>query len=449
MTRILYWAAPALLLVVSAPAQALEAETHAGLTEQAAFGSTLHRRLAERLGRTMGLYEPLRLQLHTERGDGDADADLRQRLRQLDPEGGYAPEGGRQTALGWLVAGAVLEAVPAVRSRNHFFDPRDGQGLHQDQDSSALRTRIAAASSGIGSIRGVFTGANFDGTGRSALDWLQAPRSENDWGLRRFLDERERAGAAERRLDRDDATARSLLAAGAIVRLLEELGDPAMVRNDYREAFERQGGPFGRFLAARYGRLGVPEPSHAGTPTRLLDLFHSPSGRGLADRTQRRFFSPGTLPPSTVYPQPAGRLHDGYLVSDEVSALARVTPAGAVLDERCHLAYAKLLLPEIAEYAAAALDLLFRGHLELRARDGRVRAVVRELPLGTGSLAWYVDDSDGKRRLIDRRTLDGAGVGDVVLEAELPSAARRLTLVFRGRDGVGDELVIVEELPIL
>jgi len=434
-------------IAASTPAFALEASTHAGLTEQAAFASGLHRRLAERLGRTMGLYEPLRLQLRTG-GTSDGDADLKERLRQLDPEGGYTPEGDKQTALGWLVAGAVLESVPAARMRNHFFDPRDGRGLHQDQEG-ALRTRIAAASSGIGTVRGVFTGANFDGTGRSALEWLEAPRNENDWGLRRFLDERERAGSAERRADRDDATARSLLAAGAVLRLLEGLGDPAMVRNDYREAFERQGGPFGHFLATRFGRLGIPEPSHVGTPTRLLDLFHSPSGRGLADRTQRRFFSPGTLPPSTVYAEPAGHLSDGYLVSDAVPALARVVPGGAVLDERCHLAYAKLLLPEIGEYATSALDILFRGHLELRVRDGRLRAVVRELPLGTGSLSWYVDDSDGKRQLVDRRAMESAGVGDVVLEAELPTRARRLTLVFRGRDGVGDELVIVEELPIL
>ena len=50
----------AALLVVATPARAYDpATTHAGLTEQAVLASELHRVLAHRLSRPLGLFEPI------------------------------------------------------------------------------------------------------------------------------------------------------------------------------------------------------------------------------------------------------------------------------------------------------------------------------------------------------------------------------------------------------
>ena len=144
----------ALALATASPARAYHAATHAGLTERAAFASSLHQRLVQRFGRALGLYERLTL----DGSDRDpARRELLRRLAQLDPESGYAPEHGTLSALGWLVAGAAVEGVPASRTRNHFYDPTRGRGLDQ-VDGNALRTRLGAAATGVGSVRGVFTG---------------------------------------------------------------------------------------------------------------------------------------------------------------------------------------------------------------------------------------------------------------------------------------------------
>src|SRR5207245_2924420 len=125
-----------------------------------------------------------------------------------------------------------------------------GRGLSEGE--RPLATRIASVSAGLGSVRGIFTGANFDGTGQPSTGWLSAPVAVNEWGLDRYHAERARAVAAERPADRDAALARALLAAGAALHLLEDAGDPSFVRNDYRVEREALGGPYERFVAERF-----------------------------------------------------------------------------------------------------------------------------------------------------------------------------------------------------
>ena len=200
--------------------------------------------------------------------------------------------------------------------------------------------------SGIGSLRGIFTGANFDGSGRSSIDWLTQTREVNDWGLSRFLDERERAVSAASPAEREDALVRALLAAGAIAHLIEDAGDPALVHGDWRVALaddERAVSTLGGGVGK--ARLALPAPSPdslARSPHR--QRAHDAAGQGLADRTARRFFSPGSLPstgaaaPPQLTP-PAGE--SGYVASPDVAHLAayrRLEAPGVVywLDERCH-----------------------------------------------------------------------------------------------------------------
>jgi hypothetical protein len=436
------------VLLLAAPASAYEPVTHAGLTERAALASPLHKLLVERFGQALGLYEPLTL-----RG---ADRELGRRLERLDPEGGYAPDDGRQTILGWLTAGSVLEGVPAERTRHHFLDPTTGQGLHDRQRDLAFRTRVADVQSGIGSVRGLFTGSNFDGTGMPAIDWLLG--KDNEWGLRRFLDERERAATAAKPWERENALVRALLAAGAILHLVEDMGDPAHVRNDFRVALEADGARYERLVAHKYGRVALPEGA-AGEPPRrshLVELLHDRSGGGLADRTNRRFFSDGTLPGESSYPQPtaqAGMAPTGYAPGDAVHRLARWDrdERGAIrwsLDERVLTDYAEALLPETARYAQAALEHLFRGRLAVDAGADELTVRASELGLGAGTLSVFADTAAGERRPIDRKTVSGAAEGDTLAIVHRPGWARHATAVFRGVDRAGEPLVLVEEVTL-
>ena len=436
----------AFALSFSPPARGYETITHAGLTERAALASTLHRVLIDKLGRPLGLYERLKL--------APGDAELRQRLNRLDPEGGFVPDAsGMQTALAWLTAGAALEGVPAHRTRNHFLDPARGAGLFDDA-SSALRTRINDVVTGIGTVRGLFTGASFDGTGLASPAWAIAQRAVNDWGLARFLDERERSAAAASREERDDALAKSLLAAGALAHLVEDAGDPAMVRNDFRVALEADGARYDRFVAERYGRVALPDASAPPLDVKhLAELFRDGQGHGLAERTQRRFFSDGTLPSAGAYAFPEaqpGARAAGYVAGDGVQHLAafRRTRDGVewTLDDRCHADYAAALLPEVAGYAAATLELLFRGRLDLEEKDGALHVTAGDFALGAGTLAIYGELPEGTRKQIFSRPVEKAAASGELASLPRPAGARRAAAVFRGFDAAGEPIVIVQEL---
>ena len=62
------------------------------------------------------------------------------------------------------------------------------------------------------------------------------------------------------------ALARALLALGGTLAVLEDAGDPAHVRNDFRGAYMSDGGssvfdrgsPFERYVAETFGQAGVP-----------------------------------------------------------------------------------------------------------------------------------------------------------------------------------------------
>jgi hypothetical protein len=404
----------------------------------------------QRFGRALGLYEPLAL-------DGNARdparRELMRRIAQLDPESGYEPERGRLSALGWLVAGAGIEGVPAARTRNHFYDPSRGRGL-DEVDGEALRTRLGAAATGVGSVRGVFTGTTFDGSGMASIDWLRS--ADNDWGLPRFFDELERSAAAGTPAERDGALARALVAAGSILHVLEAAGDPTFVRDDYRVALEADAGPYERFVVAEYGRVGVPDLG--GPPVvkpTLNALLHDGDGSGLADRTQARFFTPGTLPDSGRYTRPQttpGEAPFGY-AAGAVPHLVRYerTPNGIrwSLDERCFADYARVLLPETARYAAGALELLFRGRLDVATANGSATVTVHDLALKSGTVSVYADVGNAPRRLVRARKLLGpAADGETIGDVALPAGTRRVAAVFRGVDAVGEPLVIVQEQPL-
>ncbi|MGE3767919.1 MAG: hypothetical protein AB7L94_37045, partial [Kofleriaceae bacterium] len=116
--------ASVLAAAVLAPgvAHAWEPETtHAGLAEQAALASKLHKRLVN-LGFTGGLFEPLTIP------PADAPA-LIAAVKLLSPTHGSVPDArGRQAALSWLTAGAAVADIPAAHGANHFYDPDTRKG---------------------------------------------------------------------------------------------------------------------------------------------------------------------------------------------------------------------------------------------------------------------------------------------------------------------------------
>jgi hypothetical protein len=445
------WRISLFLLILSADARAFDAATtHAGLTENAAFASRLGQLLVTAYGRPLGLFDPLRW-----KGEGERGLRIASRLGKLDQAQGYAPHGDRATALAWITAGAVAEEVPGERDRHHFYDPIRKHGLEQGGYLAGFGVRIAGIRDGSGSLRGLFTGASFDGTGLAAVDWLTSER--NDFSMLQHLDARERATAAATPAEREHALAEMLLTAGALLHVIEDAGHPAHVRNDWRVSMAERGDPLARLIADRYGRVALPAPA-AAPPAfeRFADAL-----RALAERTNRRFFSEGTLPdsvptapgtatpfalPKTPVTGPAAR---GYAPGDGFAHLAAWSRdgRGAIhwdLDARVLADYAAATLPDTAATARAALDHLLRGSLAIE--KGAV--VNGDLPLGAGRLRIFTDDDKGHRREVSARMVSSAEAGATIGDLPAEGLGRRVAALFRGVDSHGEPIVIATEFTI-
>ena len=477
------------------PARAYDpATTQAGLTEQAALASNLHRVLAQRLGRPLGLFEPIALN----RADLDPTVArlLGGRLDALDPSGGYRPGAdGVAPALAWVVAGAVIAATPADRGQNFFYDPSRGNGLTQAggffQIGHDLRMLFAEG----GGIRGASTGTTFNLTGRPSTEWLLAP--ENDVGLPAFYDGLEAATIAERPGPRATALARALLALGGTLAVLEDAGDPANVRNDFRAAYLDDGGSsvfdrgsrFDRYVAETFGQSGVPAPATPVNRPTVLSYITAADRQGLADRTQRRFFSDGTVPASVVVDRlttPAevmrdareslpyafprvphldrlagmGDVHYAYASPEPAAGtggpaaqakrrlFAYLRVPGRVrffLDRAVYHDSARALLPEIGGYAAGLIDFLFRAEIHLDVKAGTVAVAVTGAHgnVRGGEVRLYFEDGSGRRS-----AFASVPASTTPATLTLPAGARRIAAVLRGEDD-GGALVAVAERPIL
>jgi hypothetical protein len=487
----------ALLAAGGGPARAYDpATTHAGLTERAVMASRLHRVLTRQLSRPLGLFEPIVLQ-----SSDVPPAEVRVlagRLAALDPAGGYRPDpDGAASALSWVIAGTVIAATPAERGQHLFYDPTRGSGLSQaggtTQFGQGLRQLIDT-----GGIRALATGTNFNLTGRPATEWLLAP--ENDVGLPRFYEGMVAAIAGEQPGQRASALARALLALGGTLAVLEDAGEPAHVRNDFRRAYLETAGKgawdrssaFERFVADSYGRMGVPAPDHPVARPTVMAFITAGDGQGLADRTQRRFFSDGTLPEDAIveretsaadvmrdaraslpyayprlprlelkamgerrYAYVAGPAPAGPGTAGEAQAqaparrrlLAYLRVPGRVrffLDRAVYADTAAALLPEIVGYGAGLVDHLFRAELHLAVAGGTATVSVTGVSghLRKGEVRIYAEDAKGTRKLVTTAAAAGEPIS-----ASVPSGTRRLGAVLQGEDESG-ELVAVAEQPV-
>lgn len=467
--------APVLALAVMAmpvPAGAYDpATTHAGLTEQAALASSLHRLLSTSLGRPLGLLEPL--QIHARTLPAETRRELWGRLAALDPAGGYRPDAeGDETALAWLLAGSVLAKTPPERGRHHFLDPRRRAGLDDAPGLAGFAHAVRLSLDRAATVRDIATGNAFDLRGQPSLSWIDS--SLNDQSLPAFHRHWERAVSAPESDQRESELVRALIALGGILTVLEDAGEPAFVRNDFRAAFLRRRGPstwdcaspFERFVAERYGRTGVPAPRSPVRRPTLTSYFTAPDGEGLADRTQRRFFSEGTLPEDGVieprtttrdiveaareqlaFPLPTIATLDlrapgrrKYLLIEGRRALGYMRVPGRVrffLDQAVYADAARVLLPEIAAHAAGLLDHLLRARLSVTIAGAEATIALEGASgaVSEYSLRVFAEDARGHRRELAVPAHAHAGVPP--LTVTLPAGARKLAAVARGRDAAG------------
>ncbi|HVU49122.1 MAG TPA: hypothetical protein VHL80_00450 [Polyangia bacterium] len=471
------------LLGGGGPARAYDpATTHAGLTERSVLASGLHQVLSRRLGRPLGLFEPLRLR---EADVGEAEArSLRGRLGALDPSGGYRPAAdGVASALSWVVAGSVIAGTPAERGRNLFYDPSRGTGLGGAGDAAAFSHAMRALFDD-GTFRALATGTDFNLTGLPATEWLASP--DNDVGLPAFTSALDAAVSAPDPAARGTALARALLALGGTLAVLQDAGEPAHVRNDFAGAYLGGGGDnpfdrssaFERFVADRYGRLGLPAAAPPVARPTVMAYITAADRQGLADRTQRRFFSAGTLPEDAIVDRDTsavevmrdarGSLAYGlprlprlelralgerrYAFEGPRRLLAYERVPGRVrffLDDAVYADTARVLLPEIAAYGAGLVDHLFRVELAISAKDGAVTVEARGASGALdGRVRVYAEDARGRRTELGAGALVGSdGAARVTVAVAPPSGTRRLAAVLRGRDAAG-ELVSVVEAPL-
>ena len=434
------------LVLAAGTAHAWEPETtQAGLAENAALASKLNRRLLA-LGFAGGLFEPLTIP------PADAPA-LIADLKLLSPTHGAVPDArGRQTALAWIAAGAALADIPASHGANHFFDPATGKGWE-------LPSR---------GVRDLFGKVPLPARGMPAPDWVTA--KENPFNLAGFLDQYAKAATAPTPGERSRAMAGALVAAGAMMHVLADLGAPSRVRGDETAHLEPLGGGpddlgsrLERIAALVYGRLGVPAPGAEITRTHLRDFFTAKDGTGLADVIAKTYFSPHTLPESTRIgddphprlrrPQPAlpGRLNlmaasrdDGTtLRAADGTCLARYRVDHGVLgfsiDDDCMLEQLVQILPQVGAYETGLLDYLLRGELTL---TPGAQIAISAKGLGPGTLEVLVEDDRGVRKVISTTPFTGSA------SIAAPAAGTRVVAVFRGADAAGEPIVAVGSLPL-
>jgi hypothetical protein len=475
LTRVASLTALAVLAQTSAARAYDPATTHAGLTERAVLASGLHRVLSRALSRPLGLFEPIGLSLD-EIPAKQAQA-LEARLAALDPStGASAGPDGVAPALAWIIAGSVIATTPAERGQDFFYDPSRGAGLSQAGGLTSLGNTLGLLIDST-SLRALFAGTSFNMTGRPSTEWLRAP--ENDVGLAAFHAELEAAVAADRPQRRATALARAMLALGGVLTILEDAGEPAHVRNDFRRSYLGTRGPspfdrgsaFEQFVAETYGRMGIPATV---TPVRrptVTAFITAADGQGLADRTQRRFFSEGSLPEDAVVDRGTtaaevmvdvrGSLPYAYprLPRLELKAMGRKRYAQTkdrrrllayervpgwvrfFLDEAVHADTARVLLPEIAGYGAGLIDHLFRAEIKIETITGAAELSVAgaQGSVRKGEIRVFAEDASGARQAIG--TLRAGSSPERVA---VPVGTRRVAAVLRGEDDAGEFVAVGE-----
>jgi hypothetical protein len=305
----------------------------------------------------------------------------------------------------------------------------------------------------------------------AAPDWVVA--KDNPFNLDQFLNQYAKAVSAATPGERSRYMAAALVAAGAMLHVLADLGSPSRVRGDAEAHLavlgggaDDRGSRFERIAALVYGRLGVPAPSRTITRTRLRDYFTSKDGGGLADVIARSYFSPGTLPeptrvgaearPRLVRAQPAVPSRLNLMAASRDDGTTLRTPSGTCLaryhvdssvltfslDDECMVDQLGAILPEVSAYETGLLDFLLRGELTI-ATGGQITVTGKDL--GAGTIEILVEDDRGVRKSIATTQVTG---GEQLAQVAAPAGGTRIVAVYRGRDSAGEPIVAVGAAPL-
>ena len=316
-----------------------------------------------------------------------------------------------------------------------------------------------------------------------ATAWVTA--ADNPFNLDAFMREYEKSITAATPGERSRDMAAALVAAGAMMHALGDLGVPARVRGDYAANFEHLGGGpddlgsrFERIASLVYGRLGVPAPSTVITRTSVRAFFTAAPASGaalsattpnpgLADVIARGYFSTGTLPQTSritggntkpvlarTLPALPTRLNlmaasreDGTTLRDASgTCLARYRVDHGVLaftiDDDCALEQITAILPTVAAYETGLLDFLFRGDLAMTIDNGAI--VVAGKGLGDGMIELLVEDDRGVRTAIaPLASANTANAGARLAQVPLPKTGTRVVAMFHGKDAAGEPIIAV------
>ena len=317
---------------------------------------------------------------------------------------------------------------------------------------------------------------------------------------------------------------------GDVVHLVQDMGQPQHTRNDphagvcgvtgaksvYEKYIEARA-KGGEFITPG-GTPVLPTPlNYTGYPipqfndyvsyftTQHLDGANLLTHRGLADYSNRGFFSAGTnmFAPANDYsfpeqnPPAYGRIDVSVdwsgsplpnnakvelLTHTVPDTLTGETPSAALtsfglwdqfLEKRSLLSrytltrrnyddMANLLIPRTVAYSAGLINYFFRGRLETQhsTQNGELRVVVKNVsgknnPLSNGLFEVFYDASDGTRKAMTVTSgaiVDTVGINDGelrVITATLPTdvttnTANPFTLVYRG--DVGNEVAVMGKL---
>ena len=347
--------------------------------------------------------------------------------------------------------------------RHHFFEPGKRSGLDDGPGLSGALHATRLTLGGGATVRDAATGTAFDLEGMSATEWLKAP--QNDLGLQAFFDHWQLAVSAQEPSQRETALVRSLLALGGVLSVLEDVGQPAFVRNDFRGEFDDAGSELEIFVADHYGSVALPRATAPVSRPDVESFFVASDGKGLAQLTQQGFFSRGTLPRdftcvagdtasgattlvneslkfaepkiASLDLRPSERVR--YVVRGGVKIAAYRRGANKIhffFDQSVYASVAQACLPQVMGYAAGLADHLLRGKLQIVVSGDEAALSLSGIagaPEPEAAIHVLGESETGVRQEIAVAPLRGA----TSVSVPLPKGTHKIAAYVRGRDNAG------------
>ncbi len=481
--------------------------THMSMTERAVLDSSMHVRWMEASLLQRGLFSPLRLD--PAQLDDATLRDVRVALRNAHAASGAQALGGpgacpgasapastrahcvdgdlwEMTAMGWMQLGVIVETMPTARLLHHFVDRQDPSALRWADDDlprAVLRSKHARAG---GALASRATGGGFEGSGRSALSWLE-DRSDR-WAPPALAHHLQQASLAATPRERDHHLALALLCTGALLHVVQDLSVPAHARGDVSAMFlplsdnpNDRGLPLQELARDTYGRTTLPTAVRLGprpaapangtlrAPTLRGHLLGHGDFVGLVHEAGRRFFSESSLPaarridPGLDSAAAAAALLEGvaldaserqdarlsswpsdrgYLIGGSGRPLAayRVDQDDQVqlwLDRRVYRVQMQQLIPAGVDVARSVVDLVHAAWPPVQIdADAGVVAITPGSTWKDATLAVLVEDGSGRRETVARVGLQGETEHRVVdaWPKTVPEGSR-VVLVLMHEDG--------------